>query len=166
MFFEIKPSEIPSNAFEMFPKRWALISAGDEKENNAMTVSWGGFGHLWYKDIAYVYVRPSRYTYQLIEAKDTFVITFLKDGYKEDLTYFGKNSGRNQDKTQKTNLTKTFIDDYPTFEQAEYVIICKKSYQNDIKLDEFVDKELSKVYKDDNIHRQYIGEILKVYKND
>lgn len=164
MFTEIKAKDICSNAFKMYPDVWALLSAGNEQENNCMTISWGAFGHLWYKDVVYVYARPSRYTYEFLEKEDTFVLSFLEDGHKKDLTYLGKTSGRDCDKVSNTSLTKTFIDGYPTFVEADYVIVCKKTYVSDIKLSEFVNEETAKVYKDDNIHRQYIGEILKVYK--
>ena len=36
-----------SNPFTMLSKDWAVLTAGDEKKTNSMTISWGGVGVLW-----------------------------------------------------------------------------------------------------------------------
>ena len=35
-----------SNPFTMLSKDWAVLTAGDEKKTNSMTISWGGFGEI------------------------------------------------------------------------------------------------------------------------
>ena len=54
--------EFNANPFEQFHRGWALVTAGDEKQFNTMTVSWGSMGTLWNKPIITVYVKPVRYT--------------------------------------------------------------------------------------------------------
>lgn len=162
---EIQIKDFNFNACDKIANDWALLGAGTVEDNNAMTISWAGFGHLWRRDVCYVYVRPTRYTYKYTEREDFFVITFLKDGYKEALAVMGRESGRDLDKVVKAGLTPTTIVGFPTYEEAEYVIVCKKAYVNDIKREEFIDKDVEAVYTDDNIHRQYIGTIHKVYEN-
>lgn len=166
MFKEIQVNEISKNAFTMYPNDWALLSAGNEEKFNTMTISWGGFGHLWRRDIAYIYVRPTRYTYEFIEKEDYFTLSFFNGDFKIDLGYLGKFSGRNEDKISKTNLNTMFIEGIPCFEQAEYVILCKKVHSVDITREQFMDKDVEDTYTDDNLHRQYIGVIEKVYKKD
>ncbi len=41
------------NPFTKLSKEWALVTAGDKEKSNTMTVSWGGTGVLWGKNVAY-----------------------------------------------------------------------------------------------------------------
>lgn len=42
-----------------------------------MTVSWGGLGELWGKDVAFIFIRPQRYTYEFIERENYFTMSFF-----------------------------------------------------------------------------------------
>jgi len=44
-----------------------LVSVDKDGKPNAMTIGWGTIGIIWGKPIFAVLVRPSRYTYGLIE---------------------------------------------------------------------------------------------------
>ena len=57
-FKEIKPQKINDNPFKLIGKDWALVSAGTKEEFNTMTVSWGGVGVMWGKDVAFTFIRP------------------------------------------------------------------------------------------------------------
>ena len=142
---QILSTEMQKNVFELYNKSWALLTSGDKDDFNTMTISWGGLGHLWRKDVAYVYVRPTRYTYEYIEKNDYFTVSFFGEEYREDLTYLGKNSGRDEDKLAKTSLTPTFVDGTVIFDQAEYVMVCKKVHSVDITREQFNDKETENV---------------------
>ena len=50
------------NPFTKIGKEWALVSAGDKTRCNTMTVSWGGVGVLWGKNVVFIFIRDSRYT--------------------------------------------------------------------------------------------------------
>ena len=50
-FQEIDIREIKENAIRLIRDEWALITAGDQKKWNTMTVSWGGIGELWGKTL-------------------------------------------------------------------------------------------------------------------
>ena len=63
--FPIELLEI--NTFTKFSKEWALVSSGTKNNANTMTVSWGGVGVIWGKNVAYIFVRESRYTKELID---------------------------------------------------------------------------------------------------
>jgi len=62
--------DIPIEDFHYDPAQvrdhWLSLFAGDFKANdyNAMTISWGSYGHIWDKMVFFVVVRPTRYTYQ------------------------------------------------------------------------------------------------------
>lgn len=62
MFKEINVRELDRSPIQMISDDWALLTAGKEDDWNTMTVSWGGVGELWGKDVVFVFVRPQRYT--------------------------------------------------------------------------------------------------------
>ena len=51
------------DVFHLIGKEWMLITSGTIDRFNTMTASWGGIGWLWNKPVAYIFVRPDRYTY-------------------------------------------------------------------------------------------------------
>lgn len=100
-FHEIKPIELSENTFKLFAKDWFLMTAEKEGKVNTMTVGWGGFGVLWKKNVVFVAVRPERYTYEFLEASDTFSLTVFDNSYRKQLGYCGVISGRDEDKIAK-----------------------------------------------------------------
>lgn len=164
-FKEMTPKEITTNTFDDIANRWMLISAGRENAYNTMTASWGGLGHLFNKDVSFIFVRDHRYTYQFTEKEDYYTLTFFPDGYKKALGFCGANSGRDYDKAKETGLTPVFDKETnaPYFEEANMVFICKKVYADFLKEENFFDKEIvTSSYPDKDFHKLYIGEIVKV----
>ena len=51
-----------------------LASTKPDGEINVMTIGWGTVGVIWGRPIFAVLVRPSRYTYQFIEASGEFTV--------------------------------------------------------------------------------------------
>ena len=43
------------NPFTKLSKEWALVTSGDKTKSNTMTVSWGGTGVLWGKNVAFIF---------------------------------------------------------------------------------------------------------------
>ncbi|MDE6452462.1 MAG: DUF4468 domain-containing protein, partial [Odoribacter sp.] len=97
---QITPDKIPGNMYKMLSENWMLISAGDNNKFNMMTASWGGLGHLYNKPVAFCFINPTRYTYQLMENKDTYTLCFFTEAYRDVLNYCGTHSGKNEDKVQ------------------------------------------------------------------
>ena len=54
-------------------------------EANTMTLGWGAVGYAWGKDIVAIMVRPSRYSYPILEASDCFSLSFLDEESKEKI---------------------------------------------------------------------------------
>ena len=114
------------DAFHIFDKQWALVTAGTLEDYNTMTISWGGLGTLWSRPVATVYVKPVRYTYHFLEKNDYFTVSFFPEEYKKDLGILGSKSGRNGDKVALTSLTPIAAEHGVTFTQASATLICKK----------------------------------------
>lgn len=150
-------SELNENVFSLISKDWLLITAGAPERYNAMTASWGGLGHVWSRDVAFVFVRPTRYTYQFMEQYDRFTLSFFTKEYKKALSFCGSKSGRDVDKFAATGLTASkSAPVYP--EEARLVLFCRKLFYSDVVPTGMIDKSIEDFYKND-YHRMYIGEI-------
>lgn len=130
---------------------------------NGMTASWGGLGVLFHKNVATIYIRPQRYTFELIETHPEFTLSFFSKQYRPALKLYGSKSGRDVNKIQESGLTSAMDGDTaPYFEEAELVLICRKLYYQDLEPSGFIDVSLQDFYEKKDYHRMYIGEIRKV----
>lgn len=160
---EILPENINENIFKLIGKDWMLISAEKEGKVNAMTASWGFAGVMWGKNAVAIGIRPQRFTKEFVDSSDTFSITILPEEYREVMNYFGKVSGRDENKIEKSNLTVNRCENTPYFEEGKLVIICKKMYSQQLVGENFIDKEADeKWYANKDYHVMYFAEILKV----
>ena len=150
------------NPFTRIGKDWMLITAGTKEKANTMTASWGGLGIMWGKNVAYIFVRDSRYTKEFIDANDTFSLTFF-EGEREALSYLGTASGREVDKIAKVGFHVNYNGDTPFIDEGNLVLICKKLSATRMTADQFLDQKLSDTfYKDGDMHTMYIGEITQI----
>jgi flavin reductase (DIM6/NTAB) family NADH-FMN oxidoreductase RutF len=147
-------------------KQWLLLTAGDfeSKKFNTMTVGWGSFGVMWNKPFAQVVVRPTRHTYEFMEAFDTFTLTAFPEEQRPALQLLGTRSGRDGDKIAEAGLTPeaSSIIAAPGFAEADLVIECRKIYWDDMKPEQFLAPEIEKAYPGKDYHRIYYGEILAI----
>ena len=160
---EIDINKSEFNPFEKIGNDWMLITAGNENSFNTMTASWGGLGVLWNKNVAFLFIRPSRYTHEFTENEDFFSLCFFPEEYRKALTFCGKYSGRDCDKVKETGLSPIFIDGVPCFEEASLIIVCKKVYTQEMDQNCTDCPEVKSHYAEDEpYHTMYIGEIVKV----
>ncbi len=159
---KITPEQLNENIFKLIGEDWMLITAGDKTSANTMTASFGGFGILFSKKVAAIFVRPERFTYKFLEDNDTFSLSFFSDEYKDKLKYCGVKSGKDVDKFKECNFTLSYTDDgTPFINEGRITVICKKIYRQDITKDCFTDlKPFERTYSEGGMHRVYIGEII------
>jgi len=163
-FEEIIPKDLTANAIKLIGLDWMLVTSGDKKRYNMMTASWGGLGVLWHKPVCFVFVRPSRYTYEFIEENDYFSCTFFSKDYRSELNFCGTKSGRDVNKMEEVKLTP--VENFGTvaFEEADLVLYCKKLYYHDLQTANFLHPIQNEFYKNGNYHRMYISEIVACQK--
>jgi len=162
-FKEVSVDSLKMNPFTKIGKQWMLVTSGNISNWNTMTASWGGLGVIWHKNVAYVFVRYSRYTYEFMEKNSIFTLSFFPESNRESLAYCGANSGRDVNKALKTGLTPFSPSNESTsFEQAELILVCKKLYAGGIDPEDFIDPSVDENYKTKDYHKMYIGEIQKV----
>ncbi len=164
MFQKIESEDL-GNAFKLIGRDWMLITAKAGDELNTMTASWGGMGHLWNRDVVYIFIRPQRHTLNFVDKSDNFTLTFFPEKYRNDLTYLGTVSGRDEDKIAETSLTPMVEGNFPYFEESDVVIKCKKIYKQRLDRECFLDPSIEKNY-DNDYHYMYIGEVVEVLKKE
>lgn len=162
MFRETTMRELNTSPVKMIAEDWALLTAGNLSAFNTMTVSWGGVGELWGKDVAFVFVRPQRYTYEFMENSEYFTLSFFGGEYKKELGICGAKSGRDVDKCKETGLVPTAAENAVTFAQAKTVLVCRKVAFQDIDPKGFLDSSIMDTYAAKDYHRMYVGVIEKV----
>jgi flavin reductase (DIM6/NTAB) family NADH-FMN oxidoreductase RutF len=163
-FVEKDIQSLTFNPFDKIGKEWMLIAAGTQSDCNAMTASWGGVGVLWSKNVVTTYVRPQRYTKEFIDANETFTISFFDEKYRDELTFCGRVSGKdNPNKMQECGLTPMRLKDTAAFEEANMIFVCRKLYEDEIKPERMLDHSLDGTnYPEKDYHTMYISEIVKV----
>ena len=148
-------------------KDWMLITAGDEKGFNTMLASWGGLGVLWGGNVAFIFVRESRYTKEFIDNSDHFSLTFFTEEYKNGLSLCGTVSGRGRDKVKEAGLIPVHAENTTYFSQASIVFNCRKVSATLIDTNDISDKEiLDRFYSDNDRHIMYVGKIEEILVNE
>lgn len=153
------------NPFRLIGQDWAALTSKADGKINAMTVSWGGVGVLWGKNVVTVYVRKSRYTRELLDKGDYFSLSFFPDEpkYRNILKYLGAASGHDEDKIKTAGLTIDHTKRVPYIDEASLVILCYKMASIEIPSDKLPQEIRDKWYQDGNDHIMYIGEIKGLY---
>ena len=165
-FREISVEELKDNPFTLINKDWMLITAGNREKHNTMTASWSGVGELWGRYVSTIYIRPQRYTLEFVEREDYYSLCFFGPDCRQALNLCGSKSGREVDKDAATGLTPCFDEAAPYYEQARLVFLCRKLYRQDLEEGCFLDKGLLEKWYDNDLHRMFIGEIVKVLEKE
>ncbi|PKP34029.1 MAG: flavin reductase [Bacteroidetes bacterium HGW-Bacteroidetes-17] len=160
-FKELDPNDFKDNVIRLIGKEWMLITAGTLTDVNTMTAAWGGLGYLWNLPVAFIFIRPQRYTFEFTEMYLTFALSFFEKKHREILTYCGNHSGREFNKIKETGLSAfQSPSGNVLFKEAKLNIECTKIYSDDIKESKFILPEIDhRVYPDKDYHRFYIGKI-------
>lgn len=165
-FIEINVKELDFSPVKAIGDNWGILTGTDREGGfNSMTVSWGGIGVLWNKPSVFVFVRPGRHTYQFTENGEYFSLALMGEGMHEKMAVFGSKSGRECDKYKESGFTVCDRMGVKYPEEAEIVLICKKTAAGDIEPSWFIDEEIDgKNYPKKDYHRMYVGEIVACLK--
>ena len=151
------------NPFTKIGKEWALVTTNADTKDNTMTISWGGVGVMWGKNVVYVFIRDTRYTKEFIDKNEFFSISFLDETYRQALNYCGAHSGRDEDKIANAGLYSNHKMGIPFIDESNLVLLCHKLSATRITEDSFLSPDIKeKWYPDGNMHTMYIAEIMEV----
>ena len=161
------PGEIRIDPFERIGSGWMLVTAGPPESWNTMTASWGGLGHLWNRDVCFVFVRPQRHTRVFMDRSGLFTVSFFDGEYRPALEFCGSRSGRDCDKAAETGLVPFEpCGGCVAFEQARIVLAARKLYIHDLAVEGFLDEAPLSLYPSSDFHRMYIGGIEEALIRD
>lgn len=163
---KLDPEKIPGNIIKMLSNDWMLITAGNDSGFNMMTASWGGLGYLWEKPVAFCFINPARYTYQLMETNNYYTLSFYTEAYRDALKYCGSTSGKNSNKVEGSGLTPiTLPSGAKAFSEAWLIIECKKVLGQQITKDAVFDEKVKENWTSEGkqLHKMYAGEIVNVW---
>jgi len=155
--------------FSVFGANNALLTAGNQSGCNTMTIGWCQLGRVWNQPTCTVFVRPERYTYQFMESGDYFTVSVLPLSYQKTMALCGTKSGRDLDKIKECGLTVCYgAGDAPFFDEAEWVLVCRKLYAQDLTADCVLDggRILPSYGVKGGWHRMYVGEVVEAYKKE
>lgn len=162
---DIRYNEFIQNTLEQLP-RGAFLSVKADDKINTMTIGWGLIGYIWEMPVIMVAVRPSRYTFELIEKADNFSVSFPHTGdLKKSLAKAGKFSGRDIDKFTESNITAQpgKVIDSPSIAECNLVYECELLYKQPLDPDMLASEIKSKYYPKDDYHTLYFAKIVASY---
>ena len=142
-----------------------LVSVDTEGKPNTMTIGWGTVGIIWGKPIFVVLVRPSRYTYGLMEETEDFTVNVPTSDLADVVAFCGIESGRDHDKFTEKGLVAVPGRKVksPIIEQCVIHYECKVVHKNDVLKDKLAGDITRSSYPGGDFHTLYYGEILSVY---
>ena len=93
-----------------------------------------------------------------------FSVCLLPETCRDSIGYYGKVSGRDEDKIANGGL-KVTMGEAPYAEESTLVLICRKMGQSKFDVDS-VDKGVEAWYHRSGVHTLYYGEIITVLGRD
>lgn len=145
-----------------------LVTAGSDGKPNVMTIGWGSIGSIWGRPCFLVMVRPSRYTYGLLEQNGDFTVNVATAELTETIAYCGTISGRDQDKFAERHLTPLPAKQVqvPIIEECVVHYECRTLHRNDLVPEALESTIRDQAYPRGDFHRIYYGEILATYADE
>lgn len=161
---EVAYNEYAKEAIEILSKG-AFLTTEVDGAVNTMTIAWGNIGFMWGKPIFTAMVRPSRFTYQALEAKGEFTVSIPFKDMSEALGICGSKSGRDLDKLAAANLTTNPGKQIstPVIADCGLHYECKIVYKQEMVSDLLATDLQEKWYANGNYHTLFFAEILASY---
>ena len=103
-----------------------VTTRGSDGRDNILTVAWSGTV-CTNPAMAYISVRPERYSYKALKETKEFVINLVTEDLVRACDYCGVKSGRDVDKFKELNLTKLELRDTNVvgIKESPVNIICR-----------------------------------------
>lgn len=134
----------------IYPLPAVLVTSGDMKNSNIMTVAWTGIINT-NSAMCYISVRPERFSYNMIKESGEFVINLTNKKLAFATDWCGVRSGSKYDKFKEMKLTKEKAKNVkcPIIKESPVAIECKV-------------KEIKEL----GSHHMFVAEILSIDADD
>lgn len=163
----IDPFETIPEVLARMKKPGLLLSCGSE--GNPITIGWGTIGIVWGKPVFTVLVRPSRYSFSLLQEDGDFSVSIPAAGDRKiaaAIAWCGTHSGRDGDKYEGAGLTGEpgIMIDTPYVAECPIHYECRSLHTNQVMEETLNAEQLVKQYPSGDLHRIWWGEILGAWK--
>lgn len=151
--------QLPSGAF--------LTVKDSQGRINTMTIGWGSMGFIWGKPVFMVMVRPSRYTFQLMENSDNFTVSLpLRGQLSKELNWCGTSSGRHVDKFSEYGLRTLHGREVasPVIGGCDIYYECRILFKQQMTPQHLAEAVNKRWYVDQDYHMLYFGEVVACYQ--
>ncbi|MFP4058829.1 MAG: flavin reductase family protein [Candidatus Brocadiia bacterium] len=141
-----------------------LAAQGEDGQPNAMTIGWGTVGIVWGREVFVVLVRPSRYTWELLQANGGFTVNVPAPSLAQAVAFCGSASGRDVDKFAETGLTAIPGKHVaaPLVEQCVAHYECRTIHANEVVPQALDSAVAAECYPSGDFHTLYYGQIVGV----
>lgn len=152
-----------SPALEKLGAEGLLLTSG--KKPNTMVISWGSVGVYWGETVFIAPVRLSRYTREKIDECGVFSVCVPTEAMKSALGVFGRDSGRDTDKYEKTGIKTIKCKNIDTSAIAGSALTIECEVVGEMEMDaDSVNEDIRKKwYGDEDYHVMYYGKIVNMY---
>ena len=154
-------------------KKGILVTAKNDEKVNPMTIGWGTIGIEWGKPIFIAFIRPRRYTHEMVERSGEFTVNIpmgeADSAVTKILGFCGTKSGRDYDKVKELGLTleASEVVGAPGIKELPLTLECKVLYNQDQVVQDIPDPLRDRYYPDRNdladYHTAYYGQITAAY---
>lgn len=145
-----------------------LVSLDTNGRPNAMTIGWAQIGIIWGLPILSVLVRPSRYTYDCLEATGEFTVCVPYEDLRAAVEVCGSRSGRDLDKLTRCGLTAEpgATVQAPGLAECGLIYECRVVNTSDFTPDRLAPQVCTSCYSSGDYHRVYYGEIMRTIADE
>ncbi len=144
-----------------------LLAVPDRARSaNVMTIGWATYGRIWGQPMCMVFVRPSRYTYELINEAGTFTVNCMPEGAEKAVARCGAVSGRQVDKVAEQGWTvqNGLAVPAPYLSEAAIHVECRTVFKAKVTQD-LEAGLLARSYPRGDLHDIYFGQVMGVYRH-
>jgi len=148
----------------------AFVLANDPTgRTNPMTIGWAQVGVVWSIPVMTVLIRESRYTFECINASESFSVCAPRPGeLREELALCGTKSGRDLDKIEATGMTLVAGQsiETPIIHECSLHYECEIIARSQQTHDDFGSRasdQLTTYYPNGDHHLIVFGKIIEAY---
>ena len=142
-----------------------LVSIDGLGRPNIMTIGWILLGRSYHGNpVAVVAVHPDRYTFNLLDEVEEFVVAVPKPELEKEVALCGKESGRDSNKFEQTQLTPVASTRVGPPSIKECVVNIECRIYNKIRPPHYILTPEHRKAPLSKQHTIYFAEILGVYK--
>ncbi|MGQ9473537.1 MAG: flavin reductase family protein [Candidatus Caldatribacteriaceae bacterium] len=145
-----------------------LVTQGKAGKPNVMSIGWITMGIVWGRPIAVVLVRPSRYSYQLLEEHPVFTVNLPDFSMQREVEICGTYSGRDIDKFDRCGFTPHYLDasSVPVIEECRASLVCSVLQKTKVEPATFQKSIVVEFYPRDDFHSIYFGFIERAWQKE